>query len=62
MLIRPEPWTCAGTSSMWPAVLVSAVRRSAGGSSMPFCFAAESRSAAAPAACGEAIEVPWSME
>ncbi|CAM5581278.1 hypothetical protein SCYAM73S_02560 [Streptomyces cyaneofuscatus] len=62
MSIRPEPWACAGTSLMWLAELVSATRRSAGGSSRSFCFAAESSRAAAPAACGEAIEVPWSIE
>jgi hypothetical protein len=29
---------------------------------MFFCLAALSSSAEAPAACGEAIEVPWSIE
>ncbi|CAM5384188.1 hypothetical protein SGLAM104S_03306 [Streptomyces glaucescens] len=47
---------------MWSAVEVSAVRRVAGVSSMPLRSAADSSSAAAPVACGEAIEVPWSME
>ncbi len=46
---------------MWSAVEVSAVRSFAGVRSMPFCSAALNSSAAAPAACGDAIEVPWSM-
>lgn len=29
---------------------------------MSCCFAFDSSSAAAPATCGEDIEVPWSME
>ncbi len=59
--IRPEPWACAGTSEIFFAVLVSATRREDGVSLMPCCFAAESSRALAPAACGEDIEVPWSM-
>lgn len=61
MLIRPAPSSYACTPLMWSAVEVSAVRSFAGVSSMSACFAADSSSAEAPAACGEAIEVPWSM-
>jgi hypothetical protein len=47
---------------MWSAVEVRAVRRVAGVSARCFCLAALSSSADAPVACGEAIEVPWSIE
>ncbi len=60
--MRPAPSSYACAPLMWWAVEVSAVRSVAGGSAMPFCLAALSSSAEAPVACGEAIEVPWSME
>lgn len=61
MLIRPAPSSYACTPLMWSAVEVSAVRSFAGVRSTRACFAADSSSAEAPAACGDAIEVPWSM-
>ncbi len=61
MSMRPEPCSYAWKPLICFAVLVSAVRRSAGASFMRFCLAAEISSAEAPAACGEAIEVPCSM-
>ena len=62
MSIRPAPCSYAWTPSIRVAVEVSAERSFAGVRSIPFCFALESSSAAAPVACGEAIEVPWSIE
>ncbi len=62
MSMRPAPSSYACTPWMWSAVEVRAVRSFAGVRSTPFCFAALSSSAEAPAACGEAIEVPWSIE
>ncbi len=61
MFMRPAPSSYACTPLMWSAVEVRAVRSVAGVRSIFFCLAADSSSAAAPAACGEAIEVPWSM-
>jgi hypothetical protein len=61
MFIRPTPSVYAWTPLMWSAVDVSAVRSFAGVRSTPFCFAADSSSAEAPAACGEDIEVPLSI-
>lgn len=60
--MRPAPCSCAFLPAILVAVEVSAVRSFAGVSSIPFCLAAESSSALAPVACGEAIEVPWSIE
>ncbi len=59
--MRPTPSSYACVPLMWSAVEVSAVRRAAGFSSKPLALAADSSSAEAPAACGDAIEVPCSM-
>lgn len=61
MSIRPVPCAYACSPRMRSAVEVSAVRSLAGGRAMFFCLAAERSSAEAPAACGDAIDVPCNI-
>lgn len=58
---RPAPCAYAGWSGRYVAELVSADRIPAGDTLTCEADAAESRTATAPAACGEAIDVPLNM-
>src|SRR4051794_23838486 len=60
--IMPLPWAYTGAWGIGLAAVYSARRSAAGVMPWSVAFAADSSSAAAPVACGAAIEVPLNIE